>query len=69
VPFAERAKGPAVQHDISVAVERMPDFIEQVSPQIEAKFPGTHVVALAIWATATSITMCSPPPAPRRAGT
>ncbi|WP_084455620.1 FAD-binding oxidoreductase [Novosphingobium rosa] len=45
VPFAERAKGPAVQHDISVAVERMPDFIEQVSPQIEAKFPGTHVVA------------------------
>lgn len=45
VPFAERAKGPAVQHDISVAVERMPDFIAQVSPQIEAKFPGTHVVA------------------------
>lgn len=45
VPFAERAKGPAVQHDISVAVERMPDFITQVSPQIEARFPGVHVVA------------------------
>jgi FAD/FMN-containing dehydrogenase len=45
VPMAERAKGPAVQHDISVAVERMPDFIEQVSPRIEAMFPGVHVVA------------------------
>jgi len=45
VPMAERAKGPAVQHDISVAVDQMPDFIAQVSPQIEARFPGTHVVA------------------------
>lgn len=45
VPFAERAKGPAVQHDISVAVDRMPDFIAQVSPRIEAMFPGVHVVA------------------------
>ncbi|MDE1915420.1 MAG: FAD-binding oxidoreductase [Sphingomonadales bacterium] len=44
VPMAERAKGPAVQHDISVAVERMPDFIEQVSPRILARFPGVHVV-------------------------
>jgi FAD/FMN-containing dehydrogenase len=45
VPFAERAKGPAVQHDISVAVDKMPDFIAQVSPRILDKFPGTHVVA------------------------
>jgi FAD/FMN-containing dehydrogenase len=45
VPMAERAKGPAVQHDISVAVERMPDFIEQVSPRIVERFPGVHVVA------------------------
>ena len=45
VPMAERAKGPAVQHDISVAVEKMPDFIAQVSPKIEARFPGVQVVA------------------------
>jgi len=38
---AERAKGPAMQHDISVPVERMADFIDQVGPQIEQEFPGT----------------------------
>ncbi len=42
---AERAKGPAVQHDISVAVERMPEFVEAAVPQIEAAWPGTEAVA------------------------
>jgi FAD/FMN-containing dehydrogenase len=42
---AERAKGPAVQHDISVAVERMPEFVEQAVPLIEAAWPGTEAVA------------------------
>ena len=42
---AERAIGPAMQHDISVPVARMADFVEQVSPQVEAAFPGTRTVA------------------------
>jgi FAD/FMN-containing dehydrogenase len=42
---AERDKGPAVQHDISVAVEKMPEFVDQAVPQIEAAWPGTEAVA------------------------
>jgi FAD/FMN-containing dehydrogenase len=42
---AERAKGPAVQHDISVAVEKMPEFVEHAVPLIEAAWPGTEAVA------------------------
>ena len=45
VPIAERAKGPAVQHDISVPVEDMPAFIDAAVPVIEAAFPGTRAVA------------------------
>lgn len=42
---AERAEGPALQHDISVPVDSMARFIEQESPEIEARYPGTHVIA------------------------
>ncbi|WP_260923805.1 FAD-binding oxidoreductase [Novosphingobium sp. 9] len=42
---AERERGPAVQHDISVPVEKMPDFVEATAPMIEAKWPGTEAVA------------------------
>lgn len=42
---AERARGFAVQHDISVPVEKMPDFVDAISPRIEADWPGTEVVA------------------------
>ncbi|MEE1876162.1 FAD-binding oxidoreductase [Altererythrobacter litoralis] len=42
---AERAIGPAIQHDISVPVERMPDFIEAAIPEVEARFPGVTGVA------------------------
>ncbi|NBC35594.1 FAD-binding protein [Novosphingobium sp. FSY-8] len=45
VPMAERSKGPAKQHDISVPVDRMPDFITHASAAIEAEFPGCHAVA------------------------
>lgn len=38
---AERAIGPAMQHDISVPVDRMPEFVDSVSPEIEHAFPGT----------------------------
>lgn len=42
ISAAERARGPAVQHDISVPVERMPEFILAAVPELEAAFPGTR---------------------------
>lgn len=42
---AERAKGPAVQHDISVPVERMPEFVAMAVPLLERDWPGTEAVA------------------------
>jgi FAD/FMN-containing dehydrogenase len=42
---AERALGVAVQHDISVPVERMPEFVEAAVPKIETEWPGTEAVA------------------------
>jgi len=45
IAAAERAKGPAVQHDISVAVEKMPEFVDYAVPLIEQAWPGTQAVA------------------------
>jgi len=45
ISAAERALGPAMQHDISVPVEKMPEFILTAAPAIEAAFPGTCAVA------------------------
>ena len=42
---AERALGPAMQHDISVPVARMAAFIDETAPLVEARFPGVRVVA------------------------
>jgi len=42
---AERAQGPAMQHDISVPVDRMADFVDIAVPTIEARWPGTRAVA------------------------
>ncbi|MEH6758274.1 MAG: FAD-binding oxidoreductase [Parasphingorhabdus sp.] len=42
---AERASGPALQHDISVPVAKMADFISKAEVQIEKSFPGTKVAA------------------------
>ena len=39
---AERALGPAVQHDISVPIEAMPDFMIDAAAACTARFPGTH---------------------------
>lgn len=41
---AERAIGPAMQHDISVPVARMAEFVETAAPQIEQRFPGTTAI-------------------------
>ncbi|MFL6862398.1 MAG: FAD-binding oxidoreductase [Allosphingosinicella sp.] len=42
---AERHDGPAAKHDISVPVSAMPDFMERVGASVEARFPGTRVIA------------------------
>ncbi len=39
---AERATGPAAQHDISVPVETMPRFMVEAAAACEARFPGTR---------------------------
>ncbi|MEQ8411437.1 MAG: FAD-binding oxidoreductase [Erythrobacter sp.] len=45
ISAAERALGPAMQHDISVPVRKMPEFILAAIPAIESEFPGTRGVA------------------------
>jgi FAD/FMN-containing dehydrogenase len=42
---AERAAGPAVQHDVSVPLEAAPGFVEAAVGEVEAHFPGTRAVA------------------------
>jgi FAD/FMN-containing dehydrogenase len=42
---AERASGPATQHDISVPVADMPRFMIDGAREVEAKFPGTQASA------------------------
>jgi FAD/FMN-containing dehydrogenase len=42
---AERASGPAVQHDISVPVAAMPDFMIAAAAAVERAFPGTRASA------------------------
>ena len=37
---AERAEGPTLAHDISVAVEQMPDFMVEAANRVEHAFPG-----------------------------
>ena len=36
----KKAFGPATQHDISVPVDAMPDFLEKASTELERAFPG-----------------------------
>ncbi len=45
ISSAERALGPAMQHDISVPVARMADFVDTASAQVEAVFPGARAIA------------------------
>lgn len=39
---AERAKGPAMQHDIAVPVDKMAAFISAAVPEIEQRWPGVR---------------------------
>jgi FAD/FMN-containing dehydrogenase len=42
---AERKDGPAAKHDISVDVAAMPRFMTAAAAAVEARFPGTRVIA------------------------
>jgi FAD/FMN-containing dehydrogenase len=42
ISAAERALGPAIQHDISVPVDAMPDFMIETAKAVEAAFPGVQ---------------------------
>ncbi len=42
---AERVQGPALQHDVSVPVSRMPDYIIDADAQMALAFPGARILA------------------------
>jgi FAD/FMN-containing dehydrogenase len=41
ISAAERARGPASQHDIAVPIDAMPRFMVEAAAACEARFPGT----------------------------
>ncbi|RJY08845.1 FAD-binding oxidoreductase [Aurantiacibacter aquimixticola] len=45
ISAAERALGPAMQHDISVPVPDMADFVAETVPRVEERFTGTKAIA------------------------
>jgi FAD/FMN-containing dehydrogenase len=45
IAAAERAIGPALQHDVSVPVASMPDFIGEVGDRISSVFPGAMTLS------------------------
>jgi FAD/FMN-containing dehydrogenase len=45
IPIAERREGPAVHHDIAVAVAAMPAFTLAATERVMAAFPGVRVIA------------------------
>jgi FAD/FMN-containing dehydrogenase len=44
VPEAQRLEGPSIKHDISVAVSRIPEFIDEAGAALQALLPGVRVV-------------------------
>ncbi len=42
---AEKEDGPAAKHDVSVEVAEMPRFMTSAAAEVEARFPGTKVIA------------------------
>jgi len=45
LPEAEKKDGAAIKHDVAVPVARMPAFIEEATPVVEAMVPGSRVLA------------------------
>jgi FAD/FMN-containing dehydrogenase len=45
VSEAEKIDGPSLKHDISVPVSEMPAFLERERGRVEARFPGSRIIA------------------------
>jgi FAD/FMN-containing dehydrogenase len=45
ISAAEKARGPALQHDVSVPVARMPHFIDAVAALVAERFPGASTLS------------------------
>ncbi|MBM3601970.1 MAG: FAD-binding oxidoreductase [Alphaproteobacteria bacterium] len=45
IPESQKPEGASIKHDVSVAVSRVPDFVEQATKLMEAAMPGVRVVA------------------------
>jgi len=45
VPESQRVAGASIKHDVSVAVSRIPEFLERARPIVEAAVPGARIVA------------------------
>ena len=45
VSEAEKIDGPSLKHDISVPVSEMPAFLDRECRRLEARFPGSRIIA------------------------
>jgi FAD/FMN-containing dehydrogenase len=61
---AERAEGPALKHDISVAVSVMPEFVIVAARAVEARYPGARVIAFGHLGDGNIHFNLQPPPGP-----
>ena len=41
---AQKREGGSIKHDVSVAIERIPEFIEEAGKRVAARFPGARPV-------------------------
>jgi FAD/FMN-containing dehydrogenase len=44
VSEAQAAEGPAIKHDISLPISRIPEFVESMDSSIAREFPGVRLV-------------------------
>jgi FAD/FMN-containing dehydrogenase len=44
IPLAQAQEGLNIKHDISIAVSRIPEFVEQADHALETQFPGVRLV-------------------------
>ena len=63
---AERAIGPALQHDVSVPVDAMPDFMIDAAAAVERAFPGTFASGFGHLGDGNVHFHVRPPPANQR---
>lgn len=45
LPDAEKKEGGSIKHDVSVPVQQMPRFMSEATADLEARYPGSRVLA------------------------